>query len=75
MPARQARAGRLSLTPREFFAAGIKDANAWSRRTYGKEFDRLSPSDREAEFETMEAGKADFAEINGEQLFAAVPAR
>jgi gluconate 2-dehydrogenase gamma chain len=35
---------QLSLTPREFFAAGIKAANAWSRNTYGKEFDRLASS-------------------------------
>jgi len=63
---------QLSLTPREFFAAGIKDANAWSQRTYGNEFDRLSPADREAALETMESGKADFAEINGKQFFEAV---
>jgi gluconate 2-dehydrogenase gamma chain len=35
---------QLSLTPREFFAAGIKAANAWSRKTYGKEFDRRPSS-------------------------------
>ena len=31
-------------TPREFFRAGIAAANAWSRKTYGKDFDRLSRS-------------------------------
>jgi gluconate 2-dehydrogenase gamma chain len=63
---------QLSLTPREFFAAGIKDANAWSRRTYGREFDRLAPAERETALKTMEAGKADFAEINGKAFFEAV---
>jgi gluconate 2-dehydrogenase gamma chain len=60
---------QLSLTPREFFAAGIKAANAWTRKTYGKDFDRLSPADREAALETMDAGKAEFTDINGKQFF------
>ena len=60
---------QLSLTPREFFAAGIKAANAWSRKTYGKDFDRLSPTDRDAALKTMDAGKAEFAEINAKQFF------
>ena len=38
---------QLPLTPREFFAAGIKATNAWTRKTYGKEFDRLAPADRD----------------------------
>ena len=33
---------QLALTPREFFAAGIAAANAWSLKLYGKEFDRLA---------------------------------
>src|SRR5215471_6003428 len=39
---------QLPLTPKEFFSAGIAEANDWSRRTYGKEFDRLAPADRTA---------------------------
>src|SRR6266566_1537810 len=35
---------QLALTPREFFAAGITAANAWTRKTYGKDFDRLAPA-------------------------------
>ena len=27
---------QLPLTPREFFAAGVQAANAWSHKTYGK---------------------------------------
>jgi gluconate 2-dehydrogenase gamma chain len=60
---------QLPLTPREFFAAGIKAANAWSRKTFGKDFDRLTPVDREAALKTMDAGKAEFVEISGKQFF------
>ena len=60
---------QLPLTPREFFGAGIKAANAWTRKTYGKDFDRLSPAEREAALKTMDAGKAELAEINGKQFF------
>src|SRR5271165_5055735 len=37
---------QLALTPRQFFQTGIAEANAWSRKTYGKELDRLSQPDR-----------------------------
>ncbi|HLH98547.1 MAG TPA: gluconate 2-dehydrogenase subunit 3 family protein [Xanthobacteraceae bacterium] len=60
---------QLSLTPREFFAAGIKAANAWTRKTFGKDFDRLTPAEREAALMTMDAGKAEFADINAKQFF------
>jgi gluconate 2-dehydrogenase gamma chain len=60
---------QLSLTPREFFAAGIKAANEWTRKTYGKDFDRLSGADREAALKAMDAGKAEFNEINAKQFF------
>src|SRR5207344_755992 len=62
---------QLSLTPREFFAAGIKAANEWTRRSYGKEFDRLSFADREAALKAMDAGRAELAGINGKQFFEA----
>jgi len=60
---------QLSLTPREFFGAGIKAANAWTRKTYGKDFDRLSAAEREAALKAMDAGKAEFNEINSKQFF------
>ena len=60
---------QLSLTPREFFAAGIKATNEWTRKTYGKDFDRLSATERETALKTMDAGKAEFDEINGKQFF------
>ncbi len=51
---------QLSLTPKEFFQAGIAAANEWSRRTYGKDFDRLSVADRNAALTAMQEGKAEF---------------
>ena len=60
---------QLSLTPREFFAAGIKATNDWTRKTSGKDFDRLSPAQRETALKTMDEGKAALAEVNGKQFF------
>jgi len=60
---------QLSLTPREFFGAGIKATNAWTRKTYSKDFDRLPAAEREAALKTMDAGKAELEEINGKQFF------
>jgi len=63
---------QLPLTPREYFAAGIKAANVWTRKTYGKEFDRLGPSERDAALKMMEAGKAEFADFNAKPFFEAL---
>jgi gluconate 2-dehydrogenase gamma chain len=63
---------QLPLTPREFFAAGIASANAWTRKAYGKEFDRLSPQQREAALKELEAGKAALEDFNGKQFFEAL---
>jgi gluconate 2-dehydrogenase gamma chain len=63
---------QLPLTPREYFAAGIKAANAWTRKTYGKDFDRLAPAERDAALKAMEAGKAEFADFNAKQFFEAL---
>jgi gluconate 2-dehydrogenase gamma chain len=60
---------QLSLTPREFFAAGIKAANEWTHKTYGKDFDRLSPAEREAALKAMDAGKAELNEVSAKQFF------
>ena len=60
---------QLALNPREFFRAGIAAANDWTRKTYGKDFDRLAPAERETALKTMDAGKAEFNEINGKQFF------
>jgi gluconate 2-dehydrogenase gamma chain len=49
---------QLSLTPRDFFAAGVQATNAWARAAYGKEFDRLAPAQRAEALKAMEDGKA-----------------
>src|SRR6202045_4974437 len=51
---------QLPLNPREFFRAGIAAANDWTRKTYGKDFDRLGAPEREAALKAMETGKAEF---------------
>jgi gluconate 2-dehydrogenase gamma chain len=63
---------QLPLTPREFFAAGIAATNAWARKTYGKEFDRLAPKGREEALKALEQGKAEFADFNSRQFFEAL---
>src|SRR5499427_1144602 len=63
---------QLSLNPREFFRAGIEEANAWTRKTYGKDFDRLGQAEREAAFKAMEGGKAEFASLPSAMFFDAL---
>jgi gluconate 2-dehydrogenase gamma chain len=63
---------QLPLTPREFFAAGIVAANAWSRQTYGKDFDRLTPQQRDTALKDLDAGKAKLADFDGKQLVDAL---
>jgi len=63
---------QLPLNPREFFRAGIAAANEWSRKTHGKDFDRLAPADREAALKAMEAGHAEFADFSSRAFFNAL---
>jgi gluconate 2-dehydrogenase gamma chain len=63
---------QLPLNPREFFRAGIVAANDWSRKTYGKDFDRLADADREAALKAMEAGKAEFSGFSSRMFFNAL---
>ena len=64
---------QLELNPREFFRAGIASTNEFTRKTYGKDFDRLSEQDRIAAFKTMEDGnKASFPGFSGAQFFNAL---
>jgi gluconate 2-dehydrogenase gamma chain len=63
---------QLPLNPREFFRAGIAAANEWSRKTYGKDFDRLPGAEREAALKAMEDGKAEFAGLNSRMFFNAL---
>jgi gluconate 2-dehydrogenase gamma chain len=63
---------QLSLTPREFFRAGVDAANDWTRKTYGKDFDRLSEQEREAALKAMEQGKAEFPGFTSAMFFNAL---
>jgi gluconate 2-dehydrogenase gamma chain len=63
---------QLPLTPKEFFSAGIAEANAWSNKTYGKAFDRLAPADRIAALKAMEEGKAEFVGLGSKPFFDAL---
>jgi gluconate 2-dehydrogenase gamma chain len=60
---------QLALTPRQYFAAGIEATNAWSVKTYGKEFDRLSVADRATALKAMEDGKAQFEHFSATGFF------
>jgi gluconate 2-dehydrogenase gamma chain len=60
---------QLPLTPREYFAAGIRAANAWSEKTYGKSFDRLAPAERGTALTAMENGSAAFDNFESKQFF------
>ena len=60
---------QLPLTPREFFAAGIAAANAWTRQTYGKDFDLLPAAERVQALKAMEEGRAEFRDFNSRTFF------
>jgi len=63
---------QLPLTPREFFAAGIRAANAWSQKTYGRSFDRLNAMQRSGALTAMESGTAVFDNFDAKQFFEAL---
>jgi gluconate 2-dehydrogenase gamma chain len=63
---------QLPLTPREFFRAGVAAANDWTRKTYGKDFDRLTEAERAAALKTMEEGKAEFPGFTSTMFFNAL---
>jgi gluconate 2-dehydrogenase gamma chain len=63
---------QLELNPREFFRAGITAANEFCRKTYGKDFDRLSESDRNAAMKAMDEGKAAFPAFGSAVFFNAL---
>src|SRR5262249_8086159 len=60
---------QLALTPRQYFEAGIAAANAWSHKTYGKDFDRLSAAGRAAALKQMDEGKAQFERFSATGFF------
>jgi len=60
---------QLTLTPRQYFATGIAAANEWARKSYGKEFDRLTPPERSAALSAMEHGAAEFENFSARAFF------
>src|ERR1700733_13067550 len=63
---------QLSLNPREFFRAGVASANEFTRKAYGKDFDRLNEEQRIAALKTMEGGKAEFTGFGSAMFFNAL---
>jgi len=61
---------QLPLSPAEFVQAGIAAANAWTRKTYGKDFDRLDAGKRIEALKAMQEGKAEFENFSSRALFA-----
>jgi gluconate 2-dehydrogenase gamma chain len=51
---------QLPLTPAELYRAGIASANAYSVKTYGKTFDKITQAEREQFLVAMQAGKVVF---------------
>jgi gluconate 2-dehydrogenase gamma chain len=60
---------QLPLTPAQFITAGIVAANAWSRKTYGKDFDRLDADKRIEALKAMQEGKAEFGSLSSRAFF------
>jgi gluconate 2-dehydrogenase gamma chain len=69
MPGKPEQGYQLALTPREFFQVGVAAANQWSRKTYGKEFDRLSPADRVSALRAIEQGTAELVDFSSRDFF------
>jgi len=60
---------QLSLTPREFFAAGIKAANDWAAATYGRDFANLDEAQRIEAMQALEEGAVELGEISSADFF------
>src|SRR5215831_4617483 len=69
LPAKPELGYQLALTPREFFRAGIAATNAWTNKTYGKDFDRLSQDQRDEAMKALEAGKPEFEGFTSAMFF------
>jgi gluconate 2-dehydrogenase gamma chain len=60
---------QLALTPRQYVEVGIAATNDWSRKTFGKELDRLSATERVEALKQMEEGKAKFEHFSSTAFF------
>jgi len=50
---------QLSLTPAELYRAGVEEANAYCRKTWGRTFDRLPAEQKEAFLKALAGGKVE----------------
>ncbi len=60
---------QLALTPHQFFVAGVRAANDWSSKTYGKAYAALTPIQRAEALKAMEDGKAEFDGFDSKLFF------
>ena len=60
---------QLPMTPAEFFRAGITATNAHCRKTYQKEFDRLSREQQVALLKDLERGGVALDTLSSQQFF------
>jgi len=57
------------LTPAEFFRAGIAATNAYCRKTFQKEFDRLTVDQQVKLLQDMEQGRATIEGVSAQEFF------
>jgi len=60
---------QLALTPRQYFEVGIAAANDWSRKTFGRDLDRLTAAERVEALKQMEEGKAKLEHFSSTAFF------
>lgn len=63
---------QLPLTPHQFFVSGVRAANAWCQKTYGKSFDLLDQTKRDEALTAMQKGAAEFEDFDSKQFFGAL---
>jgi gluconate 2-dehydrogenase gamma chain len=71
-PAKPEHGYQLALTPQELFRTGIAGADAYCRRSYGKEFAALNEADRTAALTAFEKGTATTADFPAKDFFEAL---
>jgi len=57
------------LTPAEFFRAGIAASNAHCRKTFNKDFDRLTSDQQNKVLQDMEQGRVTFDTVSAQEFF------
>ena len=57
------------MTPAEFFRAGIGAANGYCRKTYQKDFDRLTVDQQIGVLQNMEQGRITFETVPAQEFF------